>query len=126
MTSTSKLTPSLFRLTDTTLPFYGWTRKSASSRTSSPCASRRRTSITRPALKPLLLVWHDDLRVSPSHFIFNIGWGAMEANSRERPLELQAVDVKVVNSTRCERWHRGNHIYVRIPLPLPETNRVFR
>ena len=46
----------------------------------------------------------------------------MEANSRERPLELQAVDVKVVNSTRCERWHRGNHIYVRIPLPLPETN----
>ena len=41
------------------------------------------------------------------------GWGAMEVNAKERPTDLQAVDVKLVNATRCEGWHESNGIRVR-------------
>ncbi len=46
------------------------------------------------------------------------GWGATEPGSKERPTELQAADVKVVNSTLCERWHDKNDLKVRRMSPL--------
>ena len=42
------------------------------------------------------------------------GWGATEPDSIKRPRELQAVDVKVVNSRTCEKWHRENGINLEI------------
>lgn len=42
------------------------------------------------------------------------GWGATKVNDPYRPLELQAVDVKVVESRRCEEWHARNKIEVKI------------
>lgn len=42
------------------------------------------------------------------------GWGAMSPNAIDRPVDLQAVDVKVVNSSLCESWHLQNKIEVTI------------
>ena len=42
------------------------------------------------------------------------GWGAMRPEGRERPVQLQAVDVKVVDNDRCEEWHKGNGIKVKV------------
>jgi len=42
------------------------------------------------------------------------GWGATDPSSKERPVDLQAADVNVVNSTLCESWHRKNELKVRI------------
>ncbi len=42
------------------------------------------------------------------------GWGAMKPDSKERPVNLQTTDVRVVKSDTCEEWHRKNHIDVRI------------
>jgi len=38
------------------------------------------------------------------------GWGARDPNSDKRPKYLQAVDVKVIETKRCEDWHRDNKI----------------
>ena len=40
------------------------------------------------------------------------GWGATEADSMRRPKELQAVDVKVVDNKKCEKWHANKGIHV--------------
>jgi hypothetical protein len=40
------------------------------------------------------------------------GWGAMKPNAKDRPVDLQVVDVKVVASKRCEEWHEENNIKV--------------
>ena len=40
------------------------------------------------------------------------GWGAMKANTKKRPDMLQAAEVNVVNSTKCEHWHGQNEITV--------------
>jgi transmembrane serine protease 6 len=40
------------------------------------------------------------------------GWGATKPDSTERPRNLQAVDVKIVETLRCEDWHRANGIKV--------------
>ena len=40
------------------------------------------------------------------------GWGATEPDSIRRPKELQAVDVNVVDSRKCEKWHANNGINV--------------
>ena len=40
------------------------------------------------------------------------GWGATDPSSKERPVDLQAADVNVVNSTLCESWHRKNELKV--------------
>lgn len=40
------------------------------------------------------------------------GWGATSPNSLHRPTELQAVDVKIVDSRQCEKWHQKNGIEV--------------
>ena len=42
------------------------------------------------------------------------GWGATDPSSNHRPNYLQAVDVKVVETKRCEDWHRANKIRVLI------------
>jgi len=42
------------------------------------------------------------------------GWGATRPDSARRPTELQAVDVKVVESRTCERWHLRNRINLRV------------
>ncbi len=42
------------------------------------------------------------------------GWGAMKPDSRLRPTHLQAVDVEVVDSKRCENWHGRNNITVGV------------
>lgn len=36
----------------------------------------------------------------------------MDPDSPKRPKELQVVDVKMVDSRKCERWHRNNNIDV--------------
>jgi len=41
------------------------------------------------------------------------GWGAMDPDSAKRPQELQVVDVNMVDSRKCEKWHRNNNIDVR-------------
>ena len=41
-----------------------------------------------------------------------LGWGARDPNSDKRPKYLQAVDVKVIETKRCEDWHRDNKIQV--------------
>lgn len=42
------------------------------------------------------------------------GWGATKPDSIRRPKNLQAVDVKVVESQRCEKWHRKNGINLHL------------
>jgi len=42
------------------------------------------------------------------------GWGATRPDSARRPTELQAVDVKVVESRTCERWHLRNRINLKV------------
>lgn len=42
------------------------------------------------------------------------GWGALQPGSRLRPKTLQAVDVPVIDSRQCERWHKANGINVVI------------
>ncbi|XP_017772422.1 PREDICTED: proclotting enzyme [Nicrophorus vespilloides] len=42
------------------------------------------------------------------------GWGALKPGSRERPRTLQAVQVPVIDSRLCERWHRSKGIGVVI------------
>ena len=42
------------------------------------------------------------------------GWGARSHGSEYRPRNLQHVDVKVVNSRRCEDWHRSNRIHLTL------------
>jgi hypothetical protein len=42
-----------------------------------------------------------------------LGWGAMDPDSPKRPKELQVVDVNMVDSRKCERWHRKNNIEVK-------------
>uniref|UniRef100_A0A0K2UTX6 Peptidase S1 domain-containing protein n=1 Tax=Lepeophtheirus salmonis TaxID=72036 RepID=A0A0K2UTX6_LEPSM len=42
------------------------------------------------------------------------GWGALSPTSTIRPNKLQAVDVQIINSDRCEMWHRQKGIHVRI------------
>ena len=42
----------------------------------------------------------------------SLGWGARDPNSDKRPKYLQAVDVKVIETKRCEDWHRDNKIQV--------------
>lgn len=42
------------------------------------------------------------------------GWGALSPGSRLRPQTLQAVQVPVIDSRLCERWHRSKGIGVVI------------
>ena len=37
----------------------------------------------------------------------------MDPDSPKRPQELQVVDVNMVDSRKCEKWHRNNNIDVR-------------
>ena len=41
------------------------------------------------------------------------GWGARDPSSSKRPRQLQAVNVNVVDSKRCEDWHKDNKIDVK-------------
>lgn len=42
------------------------------------------------------------------------GWGARDPESEKRPRNLQAVDVKVVESRKCEDWHHENGIQLNL------------
>ena len=55
-----------------------------------------------------------DADPSPGTLAMVAGWGATRANSGRRPRELQAVDVKVVESPTCEQWHASNRINLKI------------
>ena len=49
------------------------------------------------------------------------GWGATQADSIRRPRELQAADVNVVDSGKCEKWHATNGINVSYSFSIHRT-----
>jgi len=72
--------------------------------------------------RPAMYDWHvspvclplRDQEPEPGTKAMVAGWGATHPDSTTRPRELQAVDVKVVESSTCERWHRSNRIYLKL------------
>ena len=78
----------------------------------------RKTNSFLRVLKPwfqvslfFLLIINFKLIVLAKHYNL-LGWGARDPNSDKRPKYLQAVDVKVIETKRCEDWHRDNKIEV--------------
>ena len=65
-----------------------------------------------PHISPICLP--EKLEVVPAGTVAMVaGWGATDPASKERPVDLQAADVNVVNSSLCESWHRKNELKVR-------------
>lgn len=46
------------------------------------------------------------------HMAMVAGWGMTDPETSKRPLELQVVDVNIVDSKKCARWHHQNNIEV--------------
>ena len=70
----------------------------------------RRVSF-EPHISPICLP--EKLEAVPDGTVAMVaGWGATNPASKERPVDLQAADVNVVNSTLCESWHRKNELKV--------------
>ena len=64
-----------------------------------------------PHISPICLP--EKLEAVPAGTVAMVaGWGATDPASKERPVDLQAADVNVVNSTLCESWHRKNELKV--------------
>ena len=65
----------------------------------------------QPHIGPICLPYKNEYFEEDTHAMV-AGWGATDPKSNTRPTYLQAVDVKVVDSRRCETWHRRNKIKV--------------
>ena len=64
-----------------------------------------------PHILPICLPMKNELIREGTEAIVS-GWGARDPTSEKRPRDLQAVDVKVVESRTCEDWHHYNNISV--------------
>ena len=63
-----------------------------------------------PHIVPVCLPNKNEYVEENSHAMVS-GWGARDASEKiRRPRQLQAVDVKIVDSRKCEDWHRSNGI----------------
>lgn len=66
----------------------------------------------RPHILPICLPAKNQYIPELTHAMVS-GWGARDPESNLRPRYLQAVDVRVVDSKRCEDWHSSKRIRVR-------------
>jgi len=62
-----------------------------------------------PHIVPICLPKKNELTMEGTEAMVS-GWGARDPNSDKRPKYLQAVDVQVVDSERCENWHKAKKI----------------
>ena len=63
-----------------------------------------------PHIVPVCLPNKNEYVEANSHAMVS-GWGARDAAEKiRRPRQLQAVDVKIIDSRKCEDWHRSNGI----------------
>ena len=69
------------------------------------------TSRYEPHIGPICLP-QKDTDITEGTVAMVAGWGAMEPDAKERPVDLQTTDVLVVSGKRCEKWHIDNNIKV--------------
>ncbi len=65
----------------------------------------------RPHILPICLPEKDVMPPVGTECMVS-GWGATNPYSKARPKLLQAVDVKIIDSQKCEKWHRDAFIDV--------------